>query len=59
MKVLKPSWVTHDDQPIFSIDVHPDSSRFATGGQGFTDKEKSKLFTLKLFDYCALNTRQR
>lgn len=34
MKILKPSWVKHDDHPIFSIDVHPDSSRFATGGQG-------------------------
>lgn len=25
------------DKPIFSIDIHPDGSRFATGGQG---KEK-------------------
>ncbi|XP_075230856.1 histone cell cycle regulator-like protein [Lycorma delicatula] len=34
MKVLKPQWVTHDEMPIFSIDIHPDGSRFATGGQG-------------------------
>ncbi|KAJ9585378.1 hypothetical protein L9F63_002838, partial [Diploptera punctata] len=34
MKLLKPNWVTHDDLPIFSIDIHPDGSRFATGGQG-------------------------
>ncbi|XP_074603057.1 histone cell cycle regulator-like protein isoform X2 [Brevipalpus obovatus] len=34
MKLLKPSWVNHDGQPIFSIDIHPDGSRFATGGQG-------------------------
>ncbi|XP_078600357.1 protein HIRA-like isoform X5 [Branchiostoma floridae x Branchiostoma japonicum] len=34
MKLLKPSWVTHDGKPIFSIDIHPDGSRFATGGQG-------------------------
>lgn len=27
------------DQPIFSIDVHPDSSRFATGGQGINDRD--------------------
>ncbi|XP_035691249.1 protein HIRA-like [Branchiostoma floridae] len=33
MKLLKPSWVTHDGKPIFSIDIHPDGSRFATGGQ--------------------------
>lgn len=35
MKLLKPKWVTHEnDSPIFSIDIHPDGSRFATGGQG-------------------------
>ncbi|CAH1800805.1 unnamed protein product [Owenia fusiformis] len=34
MKLLKPAWVTHDGKPIFSIDIHPDGSRFATGGQG-------------------------
>lgn len=34
MKLLKPTWVTHDDLPIFSVDIHPDGSRFATGGQG-------------------------
>lgn len=34
MKLLKPSWVHHNENSIFSIDVHPDSSRFATGGQG-------------------------
>ncbi|KAI0209772.1 Protein HIRA [Lamellibrachia satsuma] len=34
MKLLKPSWVTHGGKPIFSIDIHPDGSRFATGGQG-------------------------
>ena len=34
MRLLKPHWVTHDGKPIFSIDIHPDGSRFATGGQG-------------------------
>lgn len=34
MRLLKPAWVTHDGKPIFSIDIHPDGSRFATGGQG-------------------------
>lgn len=35
MKFLKPSWVHHEaNNPIFSIDIHPDGSRFATGGQG-------------------------
>lgn len=34
MKLLKPNWVSHDGNPIFSVDLHPDGSRFATGGQG-------------------------
>jgi len=34
MKLLKPCWVHHQKKPIFSIDIHPDGSRFATGGQG-------------------------
>ena len=34
MKFFKPSWVGHDGNPIFSIDIHPDGTRFATGGQG-------------------------
>lgn len=33
MKLLKPNWVSHKGSPIFSVDVHPDGSRFATGGQ--------------------------
>ncbi|KAJ2953000.1 hypothetical protein O0L34_g7380 [Tuta absoluta] len=34
MKLLKPSWVNHEDKPIFSVDIHPTGKRFATGGQG-------------------------
>ncbi|KAH3894120.1 protein HIRA-like [Dreissena polymorpha] len=35
MRLVKPAWVNHKDgKPIFSIDIHPDGSRFATGGQG-------------------------
>ncbi|GAB6030239.1 hypothetical protein CHUAL_005915 [Chamberlinius hualienensis] len=34
MKLLKPNWISHDGHPIFSIDIHPDGSRLATGGQG-------------------------
>ncbi|EDO29643.1 predicted protein, partial [Nematostella vectensis] len=34
MRLLKPNWVSHDGKPIFSIDIHPDGSRFAVGGQG-------------------------
>ncbi|ELT95316.1 hypothetical protein CAPTEDRAFT_117691 [Capitella teleta] len=34
MRLLKPAWVSHDGKPIFSIDIHPDNTRFATGGQG-------------------------
>lgn len=25
------------DNPIFSVDIHPDGKRFATGGQGKID----------------------
>lgn len=34
MKFFKPTWVSHDGNPIFSVDIHPDGTRFATGGQG-------------------------
>lgn len=34
MKFFKPAWVSHDGNPIFSVDIHPDGHRFATGGQG-------------------------
>lgn len=34
MKVLKPDWINHNGLPIYSIDIHPDGSRVATGGQG-------------------------
>ncbi|GJQ84164.1 hypothetical protein Trydic_g2841 [Trypoxylus dichotomus] len=35
MILLKPLWVRHEDnKPIFSVDIHPKGSRFATGGQG-------------------------
>ena len=34
MRLLKPGWVAQDDHPIFSIDIHPSGSKFATGGQG-------------------------
>ncbi|CAJ0966244.1 unnamed protein product [Ranitomeya imitator] len=30
MKLLKPTW----EKPIFSVDIHPDGTKFATGGQG-------------------------
>ena len=34
MKLLKPHWVSHDGNPIYSLSIHPDGSRIATGGQG-------------------------
>lgn len=36
MRLLKPSWLHHDGNPIFSIDIHPDDTRVVTGGQGMT-----------------------
>lgn len=34
MKLLKPAWVNHNGKAIFALDIHPDGTRFATGGQG-------------------------
>ncbi len=34
MQLLKPFWVAAEANPIFSVDIHPDGTRFATGGQG-------------------------
>uniref|UniRef100_A0A671S413 Protein HIRA n=1 Tax=Sinocyclocheilus anshuiensis TaxID=1608454 RepID=A0A671S413_9TELE len=34
-KMLKPSFLLyHYGKPIFSVDIHPDGTKFATGGQG-------------------------
>eukprot|EP01102_Stenamoeba_stenopodia_P009772 TRINITY_DN2897_c0_g1_i2.p1 TRINITY_DN2897_c0_g1~~TRINITY_DN2897_c0_g1_i2.p1 ORF type:complete len:740 (-),score=152.32 TRINITY_DN2897_c0_g1_i2:777-2996(-) len=29
---LKPTWINHQGTPIYSIDIHPNGSRIATGG---------------------------
>ncbi len=34
MKLLKPHWICHGGNPIFSLSIHPDGTRVATGGQG-------------------------
>ncbi len=34
MQLLKPSWVSADGHALMSVDIHPDGTRFATGGQG-------------------------
>lgn len=34
MKLLKPKWVSHGGNPIYSLSIHPDGTRLATGGQG-------------------------
>lgn len=46
MKLLKPEWVTHDGYPIFSLDIHPDGSRFATGGQGAGDSGRVVIWNM-------------
>ena len=33
MKIVKPSWIS-SKEPLFTCDVHPDGTKFATGGQG-------------------------
>ncbi|GAM28763.1 hypothetical protein SAMD00019534_119390 [Acytostelium subglobosum LB1] len=32
MRILKPTWIEHNGFPIFTVDIHPDGTRFATGG---------------------------
>ncbi|EGC36084.1 hypothetical protein DICPUDRAFT_87573 [Dictyostelium purpureum] len=32
MKIIKPQWISHSGLSIYSIDVHPDGTRLATGG---------------------------
>ncbi|UYV77972.1 HIRA [Cordylochernes scorpioides] len=34
MKFLKPGWVSHKGESICSVDIHPDGTKFATGGLG-------------------------
>ena len=35
MRVIKPEWVNYEsNKALYSIDIHPDGTRFATGGQG-------------------------
>ncbi|XP_037028576.1 protein HIRA homolog [Bradysia coprophila] len=47
MKFLKPDWVHHNEKPIFSIDVHPDGTKFATGGQGSGPEGLVVIWNLK------------
>ncbi|ALC48348.1 Hira [Drosophila busckii] len=46
MRLVKPGWVHHDDKPIFSVDVHQDCTKFATGGQG-VDSGRVVIWNLK------------
>ena len=46
MQLLKPSWVSADGHALMSIDIHPDGTRFATGGQG-TDCGRVCIWNLK------------
>ncbi|XP_068152297.1 protein HIRA homolog [Drosophila tropicalis] len=46
MRLLKPGWVHHDDKPIFSVDIHQDCTKFATGGQGI-DSGRVVIWNLK------------
>ncbi|EDV20126.1 uncharacterized protein TRIADDRAFT_32472 [Trichoplax adhaerens] len=34
MKLVKPDWIEHEGGAIYSLDIHPDGSRLATGGAG-------------------------
>jgi len=46
MRLVKPGWVHHDGKPIFSVDVHQDCTKFATGGQG-NDSGRVVIWNMK------------
>lgn len=46
MQLLKPAWVSADGHALMSIDIHPDGTRFATGGQG-TDCGRVCIWNMK------------
>jgi hypothetical protein len=31
VEVMKPGWVGEEDHPVFSVDIHPGGTKFATG----------------------------
>ncbi|XP_042235898.1 protein HIRA-like [Homarus americanus] len=48
MQLLKPEWINHDGgKAIFSVDLHPDGTRFATGGQGQDSSGRVVVWNLK------------
>ena len=46
MQLLKPAWVAAEGHALMSIDIHPDGTRFATGGQG-VDCGRVSIWNLK------------
>jgi hypothetical protein len=34
MHIYKAQWINHSGEAIYTIHVHPDGTRFATGGSG-------------------------
>ena len=47
MQLLKPVWISSEGQALMSIDIHPDASRFATGGQGDGGGGRVSIWNLK------------
>jgi hypothetical protein len=41
VEVCKPGWVGEEDHPVFSVDVHPGGTKFATGQTRFTPHTNS------------------
>lgn len=34
MRLMRPRWVSHGGEPLYTVDIHPDGSRVATAGFG-------------------------
>lgn len=46
MKILKPEWVSDDNTPLISCDIHPDGSRFAVGGNSVQGGGKIQIWNM-------------
>jgi len=47
MQLLKPVWISSEGQSLMSIDIHPDGTRFVTGGQGENGSGRISVWNLK------------
>ena len=47
MQLIKPLWVSSEGHPLYCVDIHPDGTRFATGGQGGDNAGRISIWNMK------------